>query len=237
MTAHDHRLVIAIDGPAAAGKSTVAKLVAERMGAVLFDTGALYRSVTLLALRSGTHPQDEEKLTALARDHRIEIRPPSVDDGRQVDVLLDGQDVTWALRTPEIDAQVSAVSAHPPVRRQLLDVQRDIADGARMVMVGRDIGTVVIPNAGTKIFLEASVEERARRRLVEMQERGLEVMYDEVLADLKSRDEQDSSRAVAPLIAAADAIVVDTDGRTIEEVVVEIQQIAQQVWDEVQVDA
>ena len=230
MTAHDHRLVIAIDGPAAAGKSTVAKLVADRMDAVLFDTGALYRSVTLAAQRQGVSPSDGEALAAIARVSVIDIRPPSRQDGRQVDVLLEGEDVTWAIRTPEIDAMVSEVSAHPTVRAELLGAQRRIAHGVRVVMVGRDIGSVVIPDAGTKIFLEASAEERARRRLRELQERGLEVTYDGVLRDMRERDAHDSNRAVAPLKAAPDAIVVDTDERSVDDVVAEIQRIVQQRW-------
>ena len=148
MTALDHRQVIAIDGPGAAGKSTVAKLLADRTGAMLFDTGALYRAVTLAAIREGIDGADGEALAGAARNHRIDVKPPSVTDGRQVDVLLDGEDVTWAIRTPEIDSRVSEVSAHAAVRQELLAVQQEIADGARVVMVGRDIGTVVIPQAG-----------------------------------------------------------------------------------------
>lgn len=230
MTEHDHRQVIAIDGPGAAGKSTVANLLAEKVGALLFDTGALYRTVTLAGIRDGVAGNDEPALAAIARSRQIDVKPASVADGRQVDVLLDGEDVTWAIRTPEIDAHVSEVSAHPAVRDALLGVQRDITDGARVVMVGRDIGTVVIPDAGIKIFLEASTEERARRRLAELQGRGAEATYDQVLADLQARDAYDSSRETAPLIAADDAVTVDTDGRSIEEIVQHIHGLALEAW-------
>jgi cytidylate kinase len=227
MKEHDHRLVVAIDGPAAAGKSTVALALADRLGAMLFDTGALYRAVTLAAVRSGVSGADGEQLAAIARSRKIEIQPASIADGRQVDVLLDGEDVTWSLRTPEIDARVSEVSAHPAVREELLDVQRAIADGTCVVMVGRDIGTVVIPDAGTKVFLEASSTERARRRLAELRGRGVEATYEDVLADLEARDAFDSGRATAPLVAAGDAVLVDTDGRTVDEIVTEIEHIVQ----------
>lgn len=226
----DHRQVIAIDGPGAAGKSTVAQQLADRTGAMLFDTGALYRAVTLLAVRQNVDGADTTRLAHLAREHRIEIEPPTVDDGRQVTVLLDGEDVTWAIRTPEIDSRVSEVSAHPLVREELLDVQRSIADGARVVMVGRDIGTVVIPRAGVKVFLDASTEERARRRFVELQKRGVEATYETVLADLQARDDFDSSRETAPLAPAENAVIVNTDGRPVEEIVDEIARLADEAW-------
>jgi cytidylate kinase len=226
----DHRQVIAIDGPGAAGKSTVAQQLADRTGAMLFDTGALYRAVTLLAVRQAVDGADETRLAHLARTHRIDIEPPTVDDGRQVTVLLDGEDVTWAIRTPEIDGRVSEVSAHPLVREELLAVQRSIADGARVVMVGRDIGTVVIPRAGVKVYLDASTEERARRRFVELRKRGVEADYETVLADLQARDAFDSTRETAPLSAAGDAVKVNTDGRTVDEIVEEIARLADEAW-------
>ncbi len=226
----DHRQVIAIDGPGAAGKSTVAQQLADRTGAMLFDTGALYRAVTLLAVRQGVDGADSTRLAHLARTHRIDIEPPTVSDGRQVTVLLDGEDVTWAIRTPEIDARVSEVSAHSLVREELLEVQRSIADGVRVVMVGRDIGTVVIPRAGVKVFLDASTEERARRRFAELQGRGVNADYETVLADLQARDDFDSSRETAPLAAAGDAVVVNTDGRSVEDIVDEIARLADRAW-------
>lgn len=230
MTDLDHRQVIAIDGPGAAGKSTVARRLADQMDAMLFDTGALYRTVTLAALRRGVSPSDAATLAGLASTLPIEIRPPSVVDGRPADVRMDGEDVTWAIRDPEIDSAVSEVSAHPAVRTALLDVQRNIASGARVVIVGRDIGTVVTPSAGIKIYLDASTGERARRRLVDLHERGIDATFDAVLADLQARDAFDSGRETAPLKPAADAIVIDSDGRTIDEIVNEVDMIIRARW-------
>lgn len=227
---HDHRLVIAIDGPGAAGKSTVADLVARHLDAMLFDTGAIYRAVTLAARRRRIAVDDADALTDLARKLSISLRPPSIDDGRQVDVLLEDQDVTWDIRTPEIDAHVSAVSAHPGVRTALLDTQRAIADDAKVVMVGRDIGTVVVPDAGVKIFLNASAEERARRRLQDIRDKGIDVTFESVLEDLRRRDAYDSSRKTAPLRAADDAVVIESDGRTVHDIVREIESIAEARW-------
>lgn len=226
-TTHDHRRTIAIDGPGAAGKSTVAVEVADQLDALLFDTGALYRVVTLLALRTGTPIGDGDALAGLATA-AIELRPASADDGRTSDVLLDGEDVTWAIRTPEIDADVSEVSAHAAVRDALLDVQRRIADGIDAVLVGRDIGTVVIPDAGLKIYLDASAEERARRRYLDMRRRGIDIVYETILEDLRRRDEYDSGRAVSPLRKAGDAIAIVTDGRDVDDIVHEIVALARE---------
>ncbi len=231
MTVLDHQRVIAIDGPGAAGKSTVALQLAEHLGALLFDTGALYRAVTLASLRDGIGGADPDALARLIARLRIEIKPASVADGRQIDVLLDGEDVTWAIRIPEIDAQVSEVAAHPQVRDALLPVQREIADGKMAVLVGRDIGTVVIPLAGTKIYLDASTPERARRRLRELGERGITASFETVLRDLERRDAHDSGRATSPLRAAPDAIVIATDGRSIEEIVNEIETTVRSRWE------
>lgn len=222
--------MIAIDGPGAAGKSTVARLLARRLGTFVFDTGALYRAVTLLALREGIAPSDGAALTAIARDLDIAMSPPTVCDGRQVDVSLGHEDVTWAIRAPAIDAAVSEVSAHQGVRDALLPVQRRIADGVTVVMVGRDIGTVVAPDAGTKFYLDASVKERARRRLVDLRQRGVETDFAAVLADLQARDTWDASRDVSPLRAAPDAVIIDSDGRTAEEVAGEMATIARERW-------
>lgn len=230
--AHLHRRVVAIDGPAAAGKSTVARLLAERLPALLFDTGSLYRALTLAALRGDIAAADAARLGNLARTVRIDLLPPSVNDGRLADVLLDGEDVTWAIRGPDVDRAVSPVAGHPIVREALLGQQRRIAEGGPIVMVGRDIGTVVVPDAGVKIYLDASAEERARRRCEELAGRGLDPDVAEVLADIRRRDASDSSRINAPLRAASDAVRVDTDGLTVEEVSAIVEQIARERWAE-----
>ena len=224
--------IVAIDGPAAAGKSTVAGALANAVGALLFDTGSLYRIVTLLALRSGTPVNDGEALARLARASDVRISPPSADDGRLYTVLLNGEDVTWRIREADIDAAVSPVSAQPEVRQALLDMQRAIARQGRVVVVGRDIGTVVVPEASVKIFLVASPEERARRRHRELLERGVSRGYDEVLADIKRRDEIDGGRDVAPLRPAHDATIVSTDGLSVPEVVHRLKEIVDRSWQE-----
>lgn len=227
-----HLRVVAIDGPAAAGKTTVASRVAARLGAMLFDTGALYRAVTLAAQRAGLADEDAGAIANLTRRLAIDLSPPSVDDGRQLDVRLDGEDVTWAIRSDEVDRHVSAIAAQPEVRQALLPIQRRIAAGERVVMVGRDIGSVVIPDAGIKVYLDASAEERARRRFQELRDRGFEVKYESVLADTRARDAFDTNRPVAPLRVASGAEVVETDGRSIEEVVDSIVDLAHRRWND-----
>lgn len=222
---HDHRDVVAIDGPAAAGKSTVARALADRLGAMLFDTGTLYRAVTLAALRNDVSFDDGEALAALAHERHIDVAPPSAPDGRLYDVLLDGDDVTWPIRSPIVESGVSQVAAHAAVRRALLPTQRRIAGAGPVVMVGRDIGTVVVPDAGVKVFLEASLAERARRRFEELADRGGTLPLDAVVADLERRDAIDRGRAASPLQAAADAVVVQTDHATVDDVVNRIERI------------
>lgn len=234
MTQHDHRKVIAIDGPAAAGKSTVAHLLAEQLDILLFDTGALYRAVTLSALRQGTDLADGDTLAGIATAADIDLQPASVADGRQADVYLDGEDVTWEIRTPEVDANVSQVAAQPAVREALLSAQRRIADGAHVVMVGRDIGTVVTPDAGTKIYLDASVEERARRRFHDLRNQGVDTEFASVMDDIRERDYKDSSRVTAPLRAADDAIRIMTDGLSVDEIVLQIERLVRDRWSEAQ---
>lgn len=204
--------IIAIDGPAASGKSTVAEKLAADLGYLYFDTGVMYRAVTLAALRKLQSVTDEAAVSDLAGVIKIDVQPPNVNDGRLYDVLLDGEDVTWAIRTPEVDRNVSQVSAYPVVRKEMTDQQRRIGGRGAVVMVGRDIGTVVFPDAHLKIFLDASVEERARRRYEETRLRGQEANYDEILEAMKRRDKMDSSRAIAPLRPASDAKIVNTDG-------------------------
>ncbi len=209
---------IAIDGPAASGKSTIAELLADHLGYLYFDTGVMYRAVTLETLRQFGTVQDEKAVTALAEKIHIDVVPPTQNDGRKFDVLVDGQDVTNQLRTSLVNQNVSVVSAYAGVRTAMTARQRDISRRGNVVMVGRDIGTVVIPDAELKIYLEASLEERARRRYQEEIRLGRDVLYADILASLRGRDQIDSSRQVAPLKPAADAVIIDTDHLTIEEV-------------------
>ncbi len=215
---------IAIDGPAAAGKSTIGGLLAERLGYLYLDTGAMYRAVTWMALQQGVNVADQDGVTALARSIKIAITRPSVDDGRPYTVLVDGDDVTWDIRRPEVDRSVSPVSAYPGVRQVLTEQQRRIADDGCVVMIGRDIGTVVMPDADLKIYLDASPEERARRRYLELLERGEDAVYEKILRAMQLRDRIDSNRAVAPLRAAEDAIRVETDNLSIDEVLDMVEQ-------------
>mgnify|MGYP000170865220 CR=1 FL=1 len=206
---------IAIDGPAGAGKSTIGALVAERLGYVYLDTGAMYRAVAFAALERNVDPDDAEALAALAREARITIGPPTVRDGRAYTVLLDGKDVTWQIRDGRIDRTVSQVARVPAVRDAMVAQQRALAARGRVVMVGRDIGTVVLPDAERKIFLTASAAERARRREEELAARGEQRPRQELLHEILRRDELDSERAVAPLKAAEDAVIVETDGDSV----------------------
>lgn len=227
----DHARVIAVDGPAAAGKSTVARMLAERLGAMLFDTGSLYRAVTLAALRHSVPYDDGPALAELAGERHIDVAPPSSPDGRLYDVLLDGEDVTWDVRDQAVEAAVSQVAAHPEVRAALLPTQRRIAAGGAVVMVGRDIGTVVVPDAGVKVFLEASPEVRARRRHRELRERGLSSSFDDVLADLRRRDAIDAGRAASPLAVPEGAEIIRTDGIDAAAVVARIEDVVRAAWE------
>jgi len=200
-------------------------LLARRLDYLYLDTGAMYRAVTWAALERGIPIEDEGAVTSLAEQLRIDVTPSSVDDGRQYTVLADEMDVTWAIRRPEVDANVSPVSAYVGVRRALTARMRRIGQRGRVVMVGRDIGTVVLPDADLKIYLDASVEERARRRWREIRERGEEADYGAVLASMRRRDRIDSSRAVAPLKPAGDAVVVDTTDLSIEEVLAKVERL------------
>jgi cytidylate kinase len=210
--------IIAIDGPAASGKSTIGKRLADKLGYLFFDTGLMYRAVTWLALQRGLDLADEAAVTALAESVPIEVQPASQPDGRSCDVIVEGVDITWETRRPEVDANVSAISAYPGVRRALSAQQRRIGQRGNVVMVGRDIGTVVLPNADLKIYLDATAEERAHRRYDEIIARGEIADYDLILAKVIERDRIDSTRDVAPLKVAEDAIVVDSDKLSAEEV-------------------
>ena len=217
--------VIAIDGPAASGKSTVGIILARDLGYICLDTGIMYRAVTLAALDRGISIDDEEAITSLAEMIRIDVFPPSIDDSRPFDVFVDGKDVTWDIRTPRVNANVSAVSAYRGVRTAMTLQQRRIGEAGKIVMLGRDIGTIVLPFADLKIYLDASVEERARRRYEEYKLLGMSVNYEEILESLKLRDQIDSTRAVAPLTIPEDAFVIDTDDMAIDEVVSKIKEI------------
>jgi len=210
--------IIAIDGPAASGKSTIGKRLADALGYLFFDTGLMYRAITWLALQRAIDLQDEAGITALAESVPIDVRPPSQADGRACDVIVEGVDITWETRRPEVDATVSVISAYPGVRQALLAQQRRIGQRGQVVMVGRDIGTVVLPEADLKIYLDATAEERARRRYDEIIARGESADYNEILTKVIERDRIDSTRDVAPLKAAEDAIVVDSDKLNAEEV-------------------
>jgi cytidylate kinase len=204
--------VIAIDGPAGSGKSTLARRLAAKIGYLFLDTGAMYRAVTLEVLRAGVAPEDEVGVSAIARQIELDVRPPSIEDGRQYDVLANGKDITWEIRTHEVDANVSLVSSYAAVRKAMTSRQRQIGARGKVVMVGRDIGTVVLPKAPMKIYLDASVEERARRRYLEHQARGQPAEYPAILQAMRDRDEFDSTRALAPLRVADDAIILDSTG-------------------------
>lgn len=210
--------IIAIDGPAASGKSTIAEKIAKSIGYLFFDTGLMYRAVTWAALRQLKMVHDEEAVSALANEVDIDVQPTSIADGRTCDVLLDGQDVTWEIRRADVEANVSQVSAYPGVRHAMTAQQRKIGQRGRVVMVGRDIGTVVFPEAELKIYLDASVEERARRRYDELRLRGEVINYDEILESMQRRDRIDSTRKCAPLRPAEDAVKVQTDGMNIDQV-------------------
>jgi len=208
---------IAIDGPAGAGKSTIGALVAERLGYLFLDTGAMYRAVALAAQRKQIDPDDAAKLTTVAAAVRITIGPPTKQDGRAYTVLLDGSDVTWEIRSADIDRSVSQVARVPGVRDAMVAQQRALAGKGRVVMVGRDIGTVVLPDAEKKIFLTASASERARRREEELASRGERRPRQELLNEILRRDRLDTERTVSPLKAADDAVVVQTDGLSVKE--------------------
>ena len=218
MPSHISPSIIAIDGPAASGKSTIGKRLADALGYLFFDTGVMYRAITWLTLRRGLDVSDEAAITSLAETVPIDVRPPSQDDGRACDVIVEEIDITWETRSPEVDANVSVVSAYPGVRRALSAQQRRIGERGQVVMVGRDIGTVVLPGADLKIYLVASAEERARRRYDEILARGESANYEEILSKVIERDRIDSTRDVAPLKAAEDAILVDSNNLNAEEV-------------------
>lgn len=210
--------VITIDGPAASGKSTLGERLARQLDYTYFDTGVLYRALTYLAIQHQVSFDDIPRLVQLARHMNPQIQPPTVADGRQYTILLDNQDVTWAIREPAIERSVSTVSRHPEVRAALREQQRAIGRRGHVVMVGRDIGGVVMPDADFKIFLDASPEERARRRHSELLAKGRETSYDDVLRDLRNRDALDQQNTFQP----EGSYIIHSDDRTPEAIVAEL---------------
>ena len=213
--AENKPLQIAIDGPAGAGKSSVAKVLARRLGCIYLDTGAMYRAVTWLALQKQVAVDDMDGIKALLQTIELEFKDV---DGMQ-HLYCNGTDVTEAIRTPEISANVSAVSMIPQVREAMTAQQQKIAAGSDVLMDGRDIGTTGLPNARYKFFLTASLEERARRRALELEQKGIAVDMEQLIADIALRDKKDSEREVSPLKQAEDAVLIDTSSLTFDEVV------------------
>lgn len=216
---------IAIDGPAASGKSTLGYYLAQRLSYLYLDTGVLYRAVTWAALQQGLDINDEARITRLAEEVQIDVLAPAVADGRQYTVALAGEDITWEIRSPEVDRTVSPVSTYPGVREALTQQMRRIAAQGRVVMVGRDIGTVVLPDADLKIYVVASAEERAHRRLLDRTEQGRAPSFEQMLQEIRRRDEIDSSRTTAPLRPAAEAVLFDTTALTKEQMFNAVEQL------------
>jgi len=219
---------ITIDGPVASGKTTVGKQLAEKLGYQFLDTGIMYRAVTLAALEDGIDLQNENAVSEKAEQIRIEILPPTKSDGRQNDVYINGMEVTTKLWEDNVRDAVSLVSSYKRVRQAMTEMQRQIGSQGKIVMVGRDIGTVVLPDARYKFFLIASVEERARRRFEEIKASGKKADLTEIKYALEERDQKDSSRKLAPLVAAQDAKIIDTNGKTVQEVVTEMLYLIQE---------
>ena len=221
--------IIAIDGPAASGKTTIANQLAEKWNYLFFDTGVMYRAVTWMALANDISTKDEDAVSDLAHKVNIDVLPPSKEDGREYDVIADGIDVTWFIRKQKVDNKVSRVSAYPEVRKALTIQQRRIGLRGKVIMVGRDIGTVVLPEADLKIYLDASVKERARRRYQQRVDRGEKANFEKIHKILKKRDRIDSTREVAPLCPADDAVIIITDNLDIPEVLTKIETIARKI--------
>jgi len=219
---------IAIDGPVASGKSSVGSRVAAALGWPFVDTGTMYRAITWLALHRGLDVHDAARVSALAEAATMRVRPPAHGSTEYAAVQVDGEDATPFLRTPPVERSVSVVSALPRVRRRMVGLQRELAADHPVVMAGRDIGTVVLPDAGLKIFLDATAESRAQRRAAELARRGHAAPPGAVLAETLERDRLDSERADSPLVAAVDAVVLKTDGIGEDEVVARVLELARQ---------
>lgn len=209
-------MIVAIDGPAGSGKSTVSKRVAKKLDLLYLDTGAMYRALTLKVMRSNIDSEDAPSIIKVACKTEINL---TLQPGEDIKVFLDGEDISGAIRTPEVTEEVKYIARIPEVRARMVQIQRRIAGRTGAVVEGRDIGTVVLPDADFKFYLDATEEERARRRFKELKEMGMDVVFDEIKSDVKKRDDSDMSRKVAPLKKAEDAICIDTTGMSIEEVV------------------
>lgn len=211
-------MIVAVDGPAGAGKGTITKQVGERLKLLNIDTGAMFRCVTLNLLQEGISLENQERIKELLKVMNIELKESG-------EVFLNGEEVTQKIREDEVTGFVSPVSVIPMVREKLLELQRNMAEGKDVIMEGRDIGTTVFPNADVKIYLDATPEERAKRRMQQNQEKGISTTYEEVLKNIMDRDQRDSTREIAPLRKAEDAISIDSTNKTIEEVVEEVIKI------------
>ena len=222
-----HPISVAIDGPSAAGKSTLARMLANRLGFLYVDTGAIYRTVGLFVYRNQVDPKDEAAVSRLLPDLHIHLRHGG--DGLQ-HMYLGEEDVSDAIRVHLMSQYASDVSSLPAVRQFLLNMQRDLAAGCNVVMDGRDIGTVVLPQANVKIFLTASPEERAKRRFLELTDRGTPTPYDQVLKDIQARDHQDQTRPTAPLKQAEDAALIDSTHLSIEACLAQMEALVRKVW-------
>jgi cytidylate kinase len=210
---HDYPMIIAIDGPAASGKTTVGRMLAEKLGYLFFDSGLLYRAVTWAAIQQNIACDDEDALILLIDKIDLDVRSTQRGGRQSEDVFIDGEVITEKLHSQEVSDHVSEVARHPKVRMAITGMSRNLGLKGKIVMVGRDIGTVVLPEADLKIYLDASLEERARRRYEEQKSKGDQIItFDEVLQNVRKRDEIDSHRAVSPLKVAEDAIVIQTDG-------------------------
>ena len=213
---------IAIDGPAASGKSTTAREVAKRLGYIYIDSGAMYRAVTLRAIELTIPTTELEKIANIAGAISIQFKPnPS-----GTSILMDGKDISDSIRTPEVNSQINPVAANPEVRKILVGKQQDLGKEGGIVMDGRDIGTVVFPDAELKVYMQAGAEERARRRLMEFESRKITITFEEVLREIQIRDHADASRAHGPLKIAADAVIIDTTNLTVDDQIEEVYQLA-----------
>ncbi len=219
--------IIAIDGSAASGKSTLASALARQLKYLHLDTGVMYRAITWAALKQNVDINNEAAVSDLAEKTDLQIESPEVNDGRQATIMVNGQDVTWLIRSREVNSNVSQVSSYPRVRQVLTRQQRKIAQQGPVVMAGRDIGTVVLPDADLKLFIVASAEVRARRRYLECMERGQTVDFEDLLASIIRRDKLDREKPISPMIPAQDAVIINTDNLSQQEVLEQVMALVE----------